>query len=836
MGKAANIDKLGVRIVTGRLDFGSDRLCGQKYFGVMRGATIGHGTVTAVDATKALEVAGAKAVITADDVPTWNKNILYYGQPVFGVVAEDLYTAHRAASLVNVTYAVEPGVYDPEAAMQPNAVLSGRFSPTSNLDPTPPQSFTRGNIEAGFAEAEITFDTTSHWTNTHNHNALEPRQAVAWWNNDEVYVWAGSQNPFGFKNTLRTALAMPANKVHFYSHGCGGGLGDRLQAPEIVPAACMSRKVGGHPVNLIFTRKEQTQMSLRQANAKGSIKWGTKKDGTIVAASGTWNCCGSNAGGLWVDLNYTYKIPNISWTGQRVGINAPDRGAWRCVQDPPGVLIYNSAMDKLAAHLDMNPWELRMKNIRPFESPSLDNGRVWSADGAIACMEKCYTESGFASKWHKPGQGPTRADGRLHGIAVIGNLDSHASGNGVNRGAIVTMTNDGTALINMGGGRSSQNPTTMSHFTAEALGMKYADVNVGEWGNTDVSLDAGSQGGSGFTGGAGAATVAAALDLRNKLWKRAATLAPLNATNATGVTKATASSTVANGTVASVTITNQGAGYNSSQATVGGVGVWGAGAPYVWFTGGGGAHAEAVANVLDGKVVSITITNGGVGYTSAPTVNISGFTASDLTARDSTVSLISNSSQSITYAQIMNGAQPMSGTGNGWTWAIRNRPVGTAKIGDACNVNGASASAAEVLVDTETGEVEIIGHWNAVETGRTVYKNGCYNQIAGGSELQVNQALYFGDVYDPSTGAMIGSQYTESQMVTPKDFKPANFHIYEVELEDAATPFGARGIAEPAVNNYGVIVCAIYNATGKWVDMEHGACNPDRVLKALGKA
>ena len=106
----------------------------------------------------------------------------------------------------------------------------------------------------------------------------------------------------------------------------------------------------------------------------------------------------------------------------------------------------------------------------------------------------------------------------------------------------------------------------------------------------------------------------------------------------------------------------------------------------------------------------------------------------------------------------------------------------------------------------------------------------------GGSELQVNQALYFGDVTDPGTGADISSQYTEAQMVTPKDFIQERFIVYPVELDDAAAPFGARGIAEPTVTNYSCIINAIYNATGKWVDPNHGACKPDQVLKALGKA
>jgi len=922
MGNPANVDKLGFNVVTGKLDFGGDRLPGRKYFGAVKGATIGHGaikvaagggavtgiTITAggtgytsaptititggggtgatatatvtsgavtavsvssggtnygvapsvtfsggggsgaaatavvsastpmIDATKALALPGVKAVVTYKNVPTWSPTILFWGQPVLGVVADDWYTAVRATNLITITYDVAPGIFDADAGFQTNAPLSGVYA-TTNLTPVPAGTFNRGDVNgaSGFAAAEVTLDTSAPWTNQHVHNVLEPRNAVAWWINDNVYIWCGSANPFAFKNTVVNAFAMPANKVHFFSHGTGGSLGDRLSTPECVPVAAMSKAVGGYPVHVIYTRKETILMNIRQNQAKGTIKWGAKKDGTIVAASGNWNAIGSGASGLYFDLNKTFTIPNVSWTYQSAYLNLPARGAWRCVADPPGCVISDTALDKLAFQLGMDPWVLRQKNLRAADAPDQESPyRVWGANGAPACLQKVYEGSGYATKWHTPGS-KTMADGRLHGIAITGHLDSHAGSTGVARGAIVTMTPDGTALINMGGGRSSQNPTTMVHFTAEALGMKYDDVNVGDWGNTDVCLDAGSQGGSGFTGGAGSATVAAAFDLRNKLWTIAATKAPLNTAVATGVTKATATCTVTNGMITSVTVTNGGSGYNSAiDPAVGGNG-YVMGAPYVYFTGTGG-QATAVANVVNGVVTGITVTNPGSGYSSTTTVNISGFTASDLDAKDSSVFLKTDTTKTITYRTIMSGTSPMSGTGNGWTWSLRSHTVGTGKLGDLCNVNGSSASCCELLVDPDTGEIEILGHWNAVETGRTVYKHGAQNQIMGGSELQVNQALYFGDTLDSTTGATISSQYTEAQMVTPKDFMQERFTIYDVELDDAAAPFGARGIAEPAVTNYSCIVCAIFNATGKWVDMNQGACNPDRVLKALGKA
>jgi CO/xanthine dehydrogenase Mo-binding subunit len=107
---------------------------------------------------------------------------------------------------------------------------------------------------------------------------------------------------------------------------------------------------------------------------------------------------------------------------------------------------------------------------------------------------------------------------------------------------------------------------------------------------------------------------------------------------------------------------------------------------------------------------------------------------------------------------------------------------------------------------------------------------------ATGSILQVGQALFYNDMIDYATGAVISDQFTERLFPPPMDTIQERFNILPVEEYDAASPFGAHGFAEPAVTNYSCIINAIYNATGKWVDPNHGAVTPDKVLIALGKA
>jgi CO/xanthine dehydrogenase Mo-binding subunit len=747
-GKPGQKDQYGAWIVTGKMDYAGDRMAGRKLFGAIKASTIAHGSVKSIDATKALAEPGVKAVITWKECPFWMQSIYQWGQEVAGVVADSWDTAVRATTLIDVTYDVSPTVFDPDEAMKPTSPLAGP-RPDANMVAT--TTLKRGDVAAGMQAAEVQLSTVQPWTTTYQHNCLEPHQSVAWWIGDDVYIWGPSQNTFAAKNAVVNGLNMPSNKVHFFTHGTGGALGDKTGNPSGGPAACMSKAVNGAPVYLLYSRHDNMLFNTRMFSVRSNINWGAKKDGTIVAVDATYygnngRNAGAPVGNAHFGLKNTYTIPNASMIVNTVVTNQPQRGYYRCVNDPPGCFNSDMALYKLAEKLGMDPWAVIQKNLRAGDAPDQDvtPARFWGGNGVVECLNKVYTESGYASKYHAPGT-KTMADGRMHGIAIVGHVDSHGGVNGSTRGALVTMCADGTALTNMGGSRATAGaPTTMVHITAEMLGMKYADVRSGEWGNTDVGLDAGGQNGSGFTGGAGGAFYSAALDLKNKLFA--------------------------------------------------------------------------------------------VALKKAPFATIAGITIADLDAKDSSVFLKSDPTKTITYRALMSGTPPQAGYGVGWVSTLRSHTVGTGKIGDVCNTNGMCAAVAEVAVDTETGEVEVLGDWNCVDTGRTINYTNTMNELHSGCELHTAHALFAGDVYDPATGACISSQYTESMLPTFKDMKTERFYPSFVESDDAAGPYGAHGIGEPASSNYQSIICAIYNATGKWVDPDKGPCTANVVLKALGKA
>jgi CO/xanthine dehydrogenase Mo-binding subunit len=741
IGKSENHDQHGIQIVTGKADYAGDRLPNVKLYGALKLAKIAHGTIKSIDTSRALSLPGVKAVITYNDCPIWSENIFFWGQEVAGVVADDPHTAIRATMLIDIQYQSAPAVTDPDKAMDEKSPLSGVLPGVNSRLVT---NLARGDVIQGMKRADLVVETKQPWSTSYQHNTLEPHQAIAWWIGDDLYFWAPAQHIHSIRNSTADTLGLPTTRVHAFTHFTGCAHGDKTGTGSTVIASIMSRAVGGLPVHFSESRRDNIIVNTRQFAVRSDITLGAQRDGQLAFIDASfWADGGRNAtapfGNVHYGLRTTYRCGNAKFKVTGINTNSPPRGFWRCVNDPPGAVNYDVAMDKLAYKLQIDPLDFRLKNLNEAEAPDQDAPfLVWSGTALKECFISVREASLYDSKHHKPG-GRFLPDGRLHGIAITGHIDSHGSVSGDARGAIITMNPDGTSFLNIGGARGSEGgPTTCCHIVAEVMGMKYPDVKVGDWGCTDTSLDAGMQAGSTFTASAGSAFYSAAHDLKSKLFSAALAKPPFQ-----------------------------------------------------------------------------------------------GADIGDLDASESIIYLKRDPSKKLTYRQVMQGTPPLAGTGNGWGRTLRIRSVGTSDIGSPCNCTGDSATCAEVAIDPETGEVEILGLWNTVDTGRTIFKQGATKEMLSGAELMIGQALFYGDTYDPHTGAILNNNFTESSFPTTLDFNQDRFYVTDIESNDSAGPFGAHGIGEPCVSNYSAIICAIFNASGKWVDQDKGACSPDKVLESL---
>jgi CO/xanthine dehydrogenase Mo-binding subunit len=486
-----------------------------------------------IDYSKALALPGVEVVCTHEDIPSYivygipfglSDDIRFCGQFVAIVAAVDEDTAERATQLIDVEYEILPHVVEAEEAIQPGAPLAGAFA-DSNV--SAPSTTTRGDIEAGFAEADVIGEYELGWLNVMQVQQIEPHSAVAYWVGDHVYVWCSAQGVFLIRSGVAGPLGLDHNKVHAINHGSGGGFGDKILHAEIGCIAAAVARKAEKPVQFHLSRAENYNTRGHHNASKMTVRLGAKNDGTLTAYETTTYGDGYNAGFAFTageprPMYQTFKCPNGKFTHHNVATNKPPTGAWRGPPDHSGAWHTDMALTMFAEELGMNPLDFMLKNL--FDGgaePDQDTGKPWDSFATDEQFEKLRDAIGWDAKYHAPGA-RTLPDGRMHGIAIhchssnFGSMSSRI-------GAIINLTPDGKCLLSVGTSRcGSGAPTAFCCIVAETLGMNFDDVNVGEWGNTDTSADGGSQGGSTRVTTLGSAFHMAALDARGQLFETAA--------------------------------------------------------------------------------------------------------------------------------------------------------------------------------------------------------------------------------------------------------------------------------------------------------------------------
>jgi len=524
VGNPACLDRQHPAIVTGKYDFCTDRMMANKLHAATVGSTISHGKITKIDASAALALPGVEAVCTYQDCPVFFETILFWGQEVAAVAATDPYIAEKATQLIKVEYETRPSVFDMEEAMKAGAPLVGVW-PDRNV--TNKTTVTRGDIAKGFAESDIIIEETIGPTAFYQHFRIEPESALAYWIEDHVYIYLHNRDPFGKRTETALRLNLPEHKVHLQGHGCGGSHGSVANTNPQVIAAVLAKKTG-KPVQLLTSRRNDCLQSAHQFSCKAKVKLGAKADGTFWALDMYAYGDGGAAPGAFVQtqhnsFNNTFAFPHGKFVTDLVVTNKPLTGTWRNVLEPSAALFSTIIVEKLADKLNMNPLDLRLKNLYKGELKHPDTKIVLSCYGIKEVLEKIAELSGYRQKWHAPGT-KTLPDGRLHGVGITGHMSTYCTmWDPV--GAILNMTRDGKALINAGISRTGGGTVTaMCCIVAEMMGLKWEDVVVGDWGNTDTSSYGGMQAGSSRTITLGAAYYNAAKNAREEAFAWAANI------------------------------------------------------------------------------------------------------------------------------------------------------------------------------------------------------------------------------------------------------------------------------------------------------------------------
>jgi nicotinate dehydrogenase subunit B len=266
-----------------------------------------------------------------------------------GVTAADAQTAAKALKAIRAEWSA------PQQTSEATLFQDVRKPATGETDnPGGPPRFTTGSFEQGLASADKTLSQT-YTISYIAHVPLEPRAAVAEWQDGKLTVWTGTQRPFAVRDELAQAFRLSNDKVRVMVPDTGSAYGGKHTGDAAVEAARLA-KGAGKPVKLVWTREEEFTWAYFRPSGVIDVKAGVKNDGTVIA----WKFDNYNSGPAGLRPPYAFANQQIEFHPT----DAPLRqGSYRGLAAPANHFAREVHMDELAQLVRMDPLEFRMKNI-----------------------------------------------------------------------------------------------------------------------------------------------------------------------------------------------------------------------------------------------------------------------------------------------------------------------------------------------------------------------------------------------------------------------------------------------------------------------------------------
>jgi CO/xanthine dehydrogenase Mo-binding subunit len=537
-----------VEKVTGKGLFAADIQLPGMLFAKFLASPHPHAEILSIDTSAAELLPGVRAVVTAADIPAeveyypeWRAHaflarghVVFAGQPVAAVAADDLATAEAAVELIQVEYrpltvvatleqaletdcpAVRHGLHHIEHAESGHtgdisageeADLEDEKSPNVVAD----MVFSFGDVEAAFAASDVIVENTYTVPVVHQGH-IEPQGVTAYWDRpDHVTVWACVQGAWGARGNITNVLGIRQTNITFNATEIGGGFGAKFDG-LYSPIAVLLAKKAEQPVQLILTREEELTCANPAPRTVIRIKTGARADGTFTAVeadvlfdAGAFQT-GWMTNLLTATLRDNYRFEAWHMRGREILTNKASVGAYRAPGMPNSHFAMESQVDEIAHVLNIDPLEIRQKNVIR-EGDMRSNKEPQDPVGAKAVLEAVAGHPAWTSQL----QGAK--NGRLHGRGI--SLGGWAGATGP-ASAIAYLEADGRFRIVLGTVDLTGSYTGLAQIAAEALGVSLDKIEMSKT-NPDHAPYAPPSGGSQTIYAMGAAVFDAACDLRNQL-------------------------------------------------------------------------------------------------------------------------------------------------------------------------------------------------------------------------------------------------------------------------------------------------------------------------------
>jgi CO/xanthine dehydrogenase Mo-binding subunit len=504
-----------------------------------------HARRVSMDTSDALDTPGVIDIVTAADIPMNEYGLTMFDQPVLigtdsngrspvpsdvsrweadavaVVVAETQEAALLGAEALHIVWEQLPLMPDIASADAPDASL---IHP-ENGEPTNTYyryRIRKGDMDAGWADADIVVEGT--YSLPHQEHAyLQPEAAISYFDDEgRVTVEVGGQWAHEDQEQIAHALELPSDEVRVIYPPIGGAFGGRedMTLQIVMAAASLKLRDKGitRPLRSVWNREESIVGHHKRHRAEITTRWGATNDGKIVAVeadavvdAGAYNYTTNKVmANLHLTLTGPYDVPNVHIDSRAVYTTSVPGGAFRGFGSPQAAFAAETQLNKIALALDMDPIEIRLKNVLRDGDDSVTQ-RPMPEGVSIGQVVETVAQ---ASSWDDPAPISTT-------VTSIRTLGSDRSSTLTGRGTACALKNVGfsmgfperceatvtlfgedeidTAHIAHAGADVGQGAhTAFLQMTAEAVGIEYDKV-TGTFSDTATSGDSGSSSASRMT-------------------------------------------------------------------------------------------------------------------------------------------------------------------------------------------------------------------------------------------------------------------------------------------------------------------------------------------------
>ena len=451
------------------------------------------GVIKKIDYKDVLSSEGVVDIITEKDIEGINdvgpifkgdkiftsKNIEYYGQPIFAVIAKTNNLAKKAALKVKIDLKISKPIVSIEEALKKKSFV------------LKPKHLTRGNIKDGFKKSDNILKGKLY-SGGQDHFYLEGQIAMTIPQEDNNFlVYSSTQHPSETQQIIGKVLKQNYNSIHVIVRRIGGGFGGKeTQSFLFAAITSIAAKKLSKPVKLRVDRDDDMIMTGKRHDFLFDYEVGFNNSGEILALKIMMaSRCGisPDLSGAINDraiyhIDNAYFLPNIEINSYRCKTNTVSNTAFRGFGGPQGMFCIENIIENIAQKLNREASEIRKINFYKDKIKNTTHYGMRITDNVIEdIFNKLIKKSNYKKRKADINNFNKKNKVLKKGIAItpvkfgISFTTTHLN----QGGALVHIYTDGSIHLNHGGIEMGQGlMTKLALVASNEFGLNYENIKI----------------------------------------------------------------------------------------------------------------------------------------------------------------------------------------------------------------------------------------------------------------------------------------------------------------------------------------------------------------------